>query len=159
MNCSNKYIHIFILLFSLNSSIFSQIPDKIKVKKEDSFFFFQIGQKTDTISAGKNDLFYLKITGKLGCNTRIEIENGRLLKTKNDTIYQLKNIPNLQYEHYFQDSTFVANKNRPGEINDNCRKFITHINGANEAKGNTVKIIFYNINSKDVLLSNTFYYK
>jgi len=137
---------------------FSQ-TEKIRIKKEDSFYFFQLGQKSDTISPNKNDLFYLKMTGKLGCNTRIEIENGRLLKTKNDTVYQLKNIPNLQYEHYFQDSTFVANKNKPGATNDNCRKFITHINGANEAKGNTVKIVFYNVNSKNVVLSNTFYYK
>jgi hypothetical protein len=138
--------------------LFSQ-TEKIKIKKEDNFYFFQIGQRSDSISLNKNDLFYLKMTGKLGCNTRIEIENGRLMRTKNDTVFQLKNIPNLQYEHYFQDSTFVANKNKPGEINDNCRKFITHINGANEAKGSTVKVIFYNVNSKDVLLSNTFYFK
>ncbi len=133
--------------------------EKIKIKKEDSFFFFQTGQKSDTISLNKNDLFYLKMTGKTGCNTRIEIENGRLMRTKNDTVFQLKNVPHLQYEHYFQDSTFVANKSKPGVVNDNCHKFITHINGANEAKGNVIKIIFYNVNTKDALLSNTFYYK
>ena len=118
-----------------------------------------MGQKSDTISAGKNDLFYLKMTGKTGCNTRIEIENGRLFKTKNDTVYQLKNAPHLQYEHHFQDSTFVAHSNKPGQVNDNCHKFITHINGANEKDGKAIRIQFYNVNTKESLLLNTFYYK
>ncbi len=153
-------MRIILILFLIPVFCFSQTPDKIKIKKEDSFFFFQIGQKSDTLSLNKSDLFYLKFTGKIGCNTRIDIENGRLMKTKNDTIFQLKNIPNLQYQHYFQDSTFVAHTNKPGQVNDNCHKFITHINGANEGStSHTIKIVMYNVNTKDVILSNTFYYK
>jgi hypothetical protein len=153
----HKYI-LYFIVFNCPVFIFAQ-TDKIKIKKEDNFYFFQLGQKSDTIISGKNDLFYLKMTGKTGCNTHIEIENGRFMKTKNDTIFQLKNIPNLQYLHYFQDSTFVAHKSKPGEVNDNCHKFITHINGANEARATIVKVVFFNVNSKDVLLSNTFFFK
>lgn len=134
----------------------AQTPDKIKIKKEDALYFFQVGQKTDTIVQNKNDLFYLKITGTLRCNARIEVVNGRLTKT-NDTLFQLKKIPNLQYEHYFQDSTFVANK--VNGTNENCFKFITHINGANEGNGNAVSIQIYNINTRETLISNKFYYK
>lgn len=152
-------MRLILSLILIPTFIFSQVPEKIKIKKEDSFYFFQIGQKSDTITQGKNDLFYLKMTGGIGCTSRIEIENGRLMKTKNDTIFLLKNVPHLQYEHYFQDTTFIANKPKTGETNNNCRKFITHINGANENKGNVVKIVIYKINTKEVLLTNTFYYK
>lgn len=138
--------------------ITAQTPEKIKIKKEDGLYFFQVGQKSDTISAGKNDLFYLRLIGVTGCTTRIEIENGRLFKTANDTVFQLKNVPNLQYEHYFQDTTWVANK--PFKGNNKCHKFISHINGANETSAShTIKIIFYNLYSKEAILSNTFYYK
>ena len=139
--------------------MFSQSPETIKVKKEAALYFFQTGQKSDTISLNKNDLFYLKITGKLGCETRIEVVNGKLLRTKNDSIFQLKKNSNLQYEHYFQDSTFVANKPKGKTMNENCYKFISHINGANESDGRIINIQIYNINTRETLLSNKFYYK
>lgn len=152
----SKFILYFLIL---NQSTIGQNLKKIKIKKEDRLYFFQVGPKSDTISTNKNDLFYLRITGNLGCTSRIEVENGRLMKTKNDTTFQLKYIPNLQYEHYFQDSTFNASKPNNASANTNCHKFITHINGANENKGNIIKVTIYNIQSKDVLLNNTYYYR
>lgn len=146
------------ILFSIafNFSLSAQTPDKIKIQKEDAVYFFQVGQKSDSISADKNDLFYLKFSGSLKCNARIEVVNGRLFKTKNDTIFQLKRATNLQYEHYYMDSVFVANK--PAQ-NRKCNKFITHINGAKEGDGKTITIQIYNLNSKESLLNNTFYYR
>ena len=137
----------------------AQTPDKIKVKKEDEFYFFQAGNKTDTISSNRNDLFYLKITGATRCETRIEIVNGRLYKTTNDTIFRLKRNPNLRYEHYFSDSIFVAKHPKGQAKPENCHKFVTHINGAQEGDGNTITIHFYNINTRKTLLTNKFYYK
>jgi len=150
-----RYVLLFVFLSAL---LHGQTPDKIKIKKEDGLYFFQIGEKSDTISMNKNDLFYLKFTGTTGCTTRIEIENGRLFKTKNDTVFQLKNVPHLQYEHYYQDTTWVANKGAK-TTNNNCHKFITHINGANEKDGKIIRIQMYNVGTKENVLINTFHYK
>jgi hypothetical protein len=150
-------IILLFLIISLYSG--AQTPDKIKVKKEDEFYFFQKGSKSDSISQGKNDLFYLKITGETRCQTRIEVVNGRLYKTANDTIFLLKRNPNLQYEHYFSDSIFVAKHPKGQTKPENCFKFVTHINGAQEGDGNTITIHFYNIETRKTLLTNKFYYK
>jgi hypothetical protein len=150
--------YIVVLLF-ISLFVKSQTPDKIKIQKEDAIYFFQVGQKSDTVSANQNDLFYLKFTGSLKCNARIEVVNGRLFKTNNDTIFQLKKATNLQYEHYFMDSVFVGNKPDPKMKNRDCRKFISHINGAQEGNGKTITIQIYNLNNRETLLNNTFYYK
>ena len=152
-------MRLFVFLLFVQSLLFSQTPETIKVKKEAALYFFQTGQKSDTISLNKNDLFYLKITCELRCQLRIEIVNAKLLRTQNDSIFQLKKMPNLQYEHYYKDSTFVANKPKSKATNENCYKLITHINGANEGDGNTITIQIYNIYSRETLLSNKFYYK
>lgn len=153
------YYKCIIILIVFNFSLLAQTPDKIKIQKEDAVYFFQIGQKSDTVSANQNDLFYLKFTSSLKCNARIEVVNGRLFKTNNDTIFQLKKATNLQYEHYFMDSVFVANKPDPKGKNRDCRKFISHINGAQEGSGKIITIQIYNLNSKETLLNNSFYYK
>lgn len=148
------------LLFLFTSTFLAaQTPDKIKIKKEAALYFFQTGQKSDTILLNKNDLFCLKMTGEFRCQLRIEIVNAKLLKTSNDSIFQLKKMPNLQYEHYFKDSTFVANKPKGKDMNTNCYKFVTHINGANEGDGNIITIQIYNIYSRETHLSNKFYYR
>jgi hypothetical protein len=152
-------MRIIILLLFIGSVTRAQVPDKIKVRKEDEFYFFQTGNKTDTISAGKNDLFYLKITGNTRCETRIEVVNGRLYRTSNDTIFQLKRNPNLQYEHYYSDSVFVGRDLKEPKPQRNCNKFVTHINGALEGDGNVISIQFYNLNTRKTLLTNKFYYK
>ena len=149
-----------ILFFILISSLFqAQTPDKIKIQKEDAVYFFQVGTKSDTISANKNDLFYLKFNGALRCNARIEVINGRLYRTANDSIFQIKRSTNIQYEHYFMDSVFVANKANPKDKIKNCRKFVSHINGAIDGDGHTITIQIYNPNSRETLLNNTFYYR
>jgi hypothetical protein len=147
-----------IIPFILVPFLFYSQTDKITIKKEDTFYFFQAGKKTDTISAGKNDQFFLKLSGKTSCTTRIEVVNGRLYKTNNDSVFQLKKAPNLQYEHYFMDSVFVA---KPGDKKNqrDCHKFVTHINGANEGNGSEVTIQFYNINTRETILVNKFYYR
>lgn len=137
----------------------AQSPDKITIKKEDAVYFFQTEKKSDTISVNQNDLFYLKFDGSLRCNARIEVVNGKLYKTNNDSIFQLKRSTNIQYEHYFMDSVFVANKANPKDKNRNCNKFVSHINGAIDGDGHTISIQIYNLNTRETLLSNTFYYK
>ncbi|MBK7667212.1 MAG: hypothetical protein IPJ32_07575 [Sphingobacteriaceae bacterium] len=153
-----KYI-IYSIFCTLPFLVSAQTPDKIKIQKEDAVYFFQVGPKSDTISANKNDLFYLKFNGTLRCNARIEVVNGRLFKTNNDSIFQLKKSTNIQYEHYFQDSMFVVNKAIPKDKKRDCRKFVSHINGAIDGDGHTITIQIYNLNSKETLLNNTFYYR
>jgi hypothetical protein len=150
---------LFILAIAIIGQVYSQVPEKIKVKKEDVFYFFPVKPKSDTITANQNDLFYLKVTGETRCTTRMEIVNGRLYKTDVDTIFRLKKVPNLQYEHYFMDSIFVANKPKTKEAEKSCSKFVTHINGAQEGDGNVIVIQFYNITTRETFLVKKYYYR
>jgi len=150
---------LYILLFVCHFSFFSQVPDKIQIKKDIDFSFYQAGKKTDTISVGTGDKFYLKLSADLRCITRIEVVNGRLYKTSNDTIFQLKKVPNLQYEHYFSDSVFVSTKPKGQNKPENCYKFVTHINGAQEGNGSTITIQFYTITNRETILVKKYYFK
>jgi hypothetical protein len=150
----------YILLLGYSVSFFSQTPDKIKIKKEDEFFFFQAGKKTDTISPGKGDLFYLKLTGQKRCDYHIEVENGQLLKTGNDSLFRLVKIQNFKYLHYFVDSVMVSKDRFAKQVTEKCFKYKTFVNGAHNADPkNRIYIRIFNVTTGDTLLTNKFYYR
>ena len=95
-------IYIFVLFsFSLKAQY------SIKVKREDNrFLFFQLGQKSDTITKNKSDLFLIKLPDSLKTNIQIFLSNGQFLKTDKDSIYQLKPIAGMKYSHSKPDSVF-----------------------------------------------------
>ena len=79
----------------------------LKVKREDNrFLFFQLGQKSDTITKNKTDLFLIKLPDSLKTNIQIYLNNGQFIKTEKDSIYQLKPIPGMKYSHSKPDSVF-----------------------------------------------------
>lgn len=95
---------IYIFLFF---SCFLKAQQTIKVKREDNrFLFFQLGQKSDTITKNKTDLFLIKLPDSLKTNIQIYLNNGQFIKTEKDSIYQLKSIPGMKYSHSKPDSVF-----------------------------------------------------
>lgn len=98
-----KFICSILLLSTLSLS--AQFA--LKVKKEDNrFLFFQKGLKSDTVIKNKNDLFYIKLPDSLKQNIQIFLNNGQFIKTDNDTIYRLIQIPGMKYSHSKTDSVF-----------------------------------------------------
>lgn len=149
-------ICVFILTFIFSTA---QTPsDKIKIRKSDTqFYFFQSGKKTDTISSKSGNLFYLQIPKDKRCTYKIEIQNGQLLKTKNDTIYKLVRLNNLNYIHYYTDTlTTIKNTNTMAK----CSKYTFAIDGANNLNTpNVVRVRFVNSFNDSTILINKFYYK
>ena len=98
-----KFICSILLLFSLSSAA----QYALKVKKEDNrFLFFQKGLKSDTLIKNKTDVFYIKLPDSLKQNIQIFLKNGQFVKTNNDTLYRLIQIPGMKYSHSKTDSVF-----------------------------------------------------
>jgi hypothetical protein len=91
------------------------------------------------------------------CTYKIEIQNGKLLKTKNDTIFKLVKLNNLNYIHYYSDTlTTIKNSNDL----DKCTKYTVAIDGANNLNTpNQIRIRFVNSFNDSTILVNKFYYK
>lgn len=146
---------------------YSQTPDKIRIRKLDSdFYFFQVGTASDTIGFNKNDIFYMKISANNGCRTRIEIENGQLLKAGNDSTFRLKHLVNLNYLHQFTDTAIVEEEKMQGatvsrkKTISKCAIYKVMINGMNTSSNpNLIIIRFINTENEKVILENSFYYK
>lgn len=153
-----RFILLFLML-QLHTSA-QNIPDKIKIKKEDySLYFFQKGAKTDTISSQNNNLFVLKIGVSRRRNAIIEIENGRFETTKNDSIYKLVHMPGMNYRHLFGDST-TTEKSEKKTSPFACTVFKTQVNGSN-ASGHSkqIHITIKNNTGDSLYLSNKYYYR
>ncbi len=91
------------ILFFCSSFIIAQ--QNIKVKKEDNrFLFFQIGVPNDTIIKHKTDLFLIKFPDSLKTYIRVDIENGKFIKSKNANTYQLSYILGMKYSHVIHDT-------------------------------------------------------
>jgi hypothetical protein len=114
----------------------------LKVKREDNrFLFFQFGQKADTISKNKSDLFIIKLPDSLKNNIQIIVKNGRFFKTKNDSTFQLMLISGMMYSH-----------NKPDTI------FNTLVEG-NCTPSNIIDVNFVNSLTKKSILKNKFVVK
>lgn len=157
-------MRFLIILFLIPVFGYTQ-KEKISVKKQDTaFYFFQTDKKSDTLIKGKNDLFYMYIPSNKRCNTKIEIRNAQLIKTKKENIFQLKQIPGINYIHLFNDSlTEHASLNTKKKLSDKktgqaCLKYNTLVNGANNGAANSIVTIkFIDLKTNSVFLSNKFY--
>lgn len=158
---------ILLLVFTQQLLVAQELPEKIKIKKEDySIYFFQQGVKLDTISNASGNLFILKIGISRRCNALIEIENGRLVATKNDSIYKLTYTPYINYLHRFRDSTSVSdqvqhhNSDTKKKVVQSCSVFKTEINGSGNASLSKFITIRIKNNANDSLyLNNKYYYR
>jgi hypothetical protein len=158
---------IFLCLNLSSYGFFAQVTEKIKVRRsENDIYLFQKGEKSDTVSNGRHDLFFMIVPKHLRCETRIEIENGQLLKAGNDTTYRLKHLSNLNYLHQFNDSTVLVEvapngfKQSAKKVIEKCSLYTVLINGSNtSADASVITIRVINITNDKVILSNRFYYK
>lgn len=125
-----------IFLF-LTYSSFAQYA--LKIKKEDNrFLFFQKGTKNDTLIKNKTDLFYIKLPDSLKSNIQIFLKNGQFVKTDNDTLYRLIQIPGMKYSHSKPDSVFNT------LLEGNC------------TPSKNISIEFINTKTQKVFLKNIF---
>jgi len=164
---TKKIIPLFLaVMLSAGGAFAQKSPEKIKIKKQDSaFFFFQVGKQADTISEGKGDLFYLKLSEENRCHVRISIQNGQLKRMDSDTLFKLIRITNINYTHFFADSTGTkeTKKNnlvKKEKVVKRCFKFVTGPDGAgNFGNPFLITIRFYDRKTNKLLLTNNFYYR
>ncbi len=159
-----RLLFIFIFIGSFFKA--QSQPDKIKIKKEDySIYFFNQGKKSDTINSN-NNTFVLKLGVSRRCNTFIEIENGKLIETKNDSLFKLMYMPGMNYRHLYRDtvvtelpakSTIAPAKTR---IYQKCGLFTTQVNGSSgNPQSKTIVIKFKSFQNDTIYLSNKYYFK
>lgn len=158
-------VRLFILLlaFSLTLTCHSQSIAKIKFGKESGdFFFFQKGFKSDTIIKNVSDQFYFLVPDSLKAHISITVENGRLLKTSNDSLLVFDYLSALKYETFYvpiesQQNSVISDKKRSAVPKNLELK--TLINGACERENNTVLIRITNKKEEKLMIENFFYYK
>jgi hypothetical protein len=151
------FTRLLILFFSTAALPgFSQNKEVIRVRSAHDFYFFQKGAKTDTISANKNDVFYMLIPPSMRCNVRIEVENGFLSPTPADTVFRLKHVVCTNYIHFYTDNLLLSEKPSVRA----CDRYKMAINGSNSLPDKQViTVSFYNAEKGSLLLVNHFYYR
>lgn len=150
-----KFIFYF-LIFFLSETISSQTPQKIKFQKNSSLIYFFPKAKTDSVISLSNDLFYLVIPDSLKRSIAIYIENGKMIRTSNDSIVQLNYMPGLKYE-----SLYVINESKD-PVDNKLKKefeFISLINGSSSYPKNKMLIQVVNKKEEKVVIENTYIYK
>lgn len=98
-----KYTVLLLFLLSFNL----KAQEKIKIKREDnSFLFYQMGIKSDTIKKNKQDMFYIHLPDSAKHNISIFVNNGYFKPTNTTNQYQLVFINGMKYSHTKPDSIF-----------------------------------------------------
>ncbi len=144
---------LFLLLFTGASKVHAQKANPIKVKKANSsFYFFQKGNNTDTISKNKGNEFYLIANDSLKKILTVFIDNGQLIKTLNDSVFVFKYVKGFAYECFFK-----AKETRPGEPIKYELK--TLVNGISSIPPHTIQFAFKKGSEIKPLLENKFYFK
>ncbi len=150
-----KILHNFtlILSFSFCVCLSAQTINTIKVKKsQDKFYFYQKGNKKDTISKTEGDQFYLIVSDSLKKNLSIFIENGKLVKNSNDSLYFFKYIKGMRYESLFQQK-----ESKLGTLPD--YQYVNLVNGVSVQPVNTIIILFKLNKESKPFLENRFIYR
>lgn len=145
----------YILFFLSTISSFSQSDTKaIKVRKESAVYFFQKGEERDTVSLNKSDLFYFIVPDSLKGYYSLIVDNGHLIPTKGDTLFQLKYLSGLKYEClYDRKETGSLKKNKV------VWEFKTLINGTTDFETNKIRVLLINRKKDKVFLEKNFFYK
>ena len=147
-----KIIFIFLLLTAVPAN--AQAPQKIRVKKQnEQVYFYQKGNKTDTITKTSGNTFYLTVSDAMKSDISIFVENGQLLKTSNDSLYTFKYIKGMSYESVF--------KNSEEGIQNQKQKFEYKVlvNGVTTESPNTVIIRLKEKEEPGFIIENRFYFK
>jgi opacity protein-like surface antigen len=131
------YLFCIALFISLGNS--AQVANPIKVKKsKNTYLFYQAGHKTDTVTNSKGNQFYLAISDSLKPFMNLQIENGRFVKTGNDSVYKLEYVFGVNYECSYSK----YEKQKSGREEEAGYSFKSLINGASTRPKNEIFIRF-----------------
>lgn len=155
------FIFIFITLVPV-AQLLAQKPTSIKVKKRtEMIYFYQEGEKCDTISKNYCNRFYLFVQDSLKKHINIISENALIQKTKNDSVFTVLYLPGLKYESYFakKDSVSATAKKSKNQKNKQNLELISGIDGVSSYYREKIQIKFIDKRSDRILLENIFYGK
>jgi len=146
----------FLILFASSCFSYAQGSQKIKFAKDNSLvYFFQVDEKSDTISKNIADRFYFIVPDSLKSSTIISVDNGRLIQTKNDSILQFNYLPGLRYESLFLKKDFNALKEIPSKQFD----FKTQVNGPCNLEKTKILIQVIDRKSDNILIENVYWWR
>jgi hypothetical protein len=150
----NQYFLLFVACFT--GILHSQNVETFKLKKNASLiYFFQKGNKNDTLAKDKSDLFYLLVPDSLKEYISVQTENAQLVATSNDSLVKLNYVKGLKYELLFQkEATVRRSGNRP-----KLYRCITLVNGVSTLQGNKIIIQIINKKENGLVLENVFFIK
>ncbi|MGZ4090654.1 MAG: hypothetical protein ACXVNO_08030 [Bacteroidia bacterium] len=141
-------------MFFTYSFVSAQVPQKIKVKKQkDQVYFYQKGNKTDTITRTSGNMFYLIVSEAMKGDISVFIENGQLLKTSNDSLYTFKYVKGISYECVFKNAGEGTQNQKPKF------EYKVLVNGVTQEAPNTVVIRLKEKDEPGFFIENRFYYK
>lgn len=147
----NKLLYFILALILICGKITSQQVEKIKFKKDPSLiYFFQKGPKSDTIHKSLGQLFYLVVPDALKKNLSIEIENGQLLLTSNDSLVKFNYLPGFKYE------SFYTRKSPVRKAKGTEYEFNTAVDGISILPHNRITISLIDKGTGGLLLQSTF---
>jgi len=150
-----KYLFYFSFLF-LFTIASAQNPEKIKFQKNSTLiYFFPKGANKDSIVKNSNDLFYLVVPDSLKKHIVVYVENGKLIKTTNDSLVKLNYMQGLKYESQFVISEVAES---PKKIKKEF-ELISLINGASSYEKNKILIQIINKKEEKVVIENVFFYR
>jgi hypothetical protein len=87
----------------------------------------------------------------------IQVENGRLQKTQNDSLYQLVHMKGINYESVYEKVLIVLDEM---ESKPRVRyELKSRINGVPDQPGNVIRVTFKRESLATPLLENIFYFK
>ena len=152
-----KHLFYFSFLFVF-TNITAQNPEKIKFQKNSTLiYFFPKGANKDSIVKNSNDLFYLVVPDSLKKHIVVYVENGKLVKTTNDSLVKLNYMQGLKYESQFIINEVLSDANP--KILKKKFEMISLINGASSYEKNKILIQIINKTEEKVVIENVFFYR
>lgn len=149
----NSFLYAFLFSFLITLTVGSQTVERIRFKKDPTLiYFFQKGRKSDTLYRNAENLFYLILPDTLKKNLSLQVENGQMFLTGNDSLIGLKYLPGFKYESFY--STDPLDHEKKGKY-----KFETAVDGISILPHNKISVSLINKRTEGLLLENVFYYK
>ena len=152
-----KFLFYFITLFCFGN-LNSQTLQKIKFQKNPNLiYFFSKNATLDSVIKDKGESFYLIVPDSLKKDISVFVENGQLIKTKNDSLVKLNYMSGLKYETQYIISEEPANTVSEKPVKH--FNMISLINGTSVYPKNKIRVQITNKKEEKVIIENVFFYK
>lgn len=150
----SRSLYGFLILFALATSGTSQTVEKFRFKKDPALiYFFQKGKRSDTLHKSQENFFYLIVPDTLKKSLSIQVENGQILPTANDSLVRFNYLPGFKYESLYSPSEEKVNKKgKP------VYEFKTLVDGISILPHEKISISLINKATGGLLLENVFLY-